>query len=530
MNAINNNPFRILGVPSNATARDIAANQSRLKAYLAASKLVSFPLDGVGGLPSLTRNEELVSQATANINLPQDKLTHALFWFIKPEDSVGSMAWEYLLKGDVDKAIELFAKRDTFASIVNRGVLAFIAGDSITGITCMGKMLQDAKLRTGFVKAITDTTFQITEDELAELFFSNLFEELDAFAVYQNIVDSVDSWTVKYVRKYSIEKPVSFIEEAITKAKSTKGEDPTVWWNAGKELRDSTHNVLLQLIELVGANDSSYQHLADKLANQILQCSIYYFNNSDESREYVLNAKKLAEYSVKIAVGKLTKDRCENAVETLKQKEKNLPPAGVEQEAIAIFKELKAFCEKPDKIEHSVTLLNNTKPKLQAMKAKLGVTNSYYLKLSSQVVNNALHNVIEEVNAAQNALSKIAKYSSLGIVGLDLPRPTFKAAWDVILLMDKFDLEDSFKERYNTNRRTLKDLCGQIGISTSTYRPPTSSTKTPPSSTSSSSSYSSSSYSSSSSSSSSDFWDEYGGCIIQIIIYGIIVLCIATCN
>lgn len=524
MNAINNNPFRILGVPSNATARDIAANQSRLKAYLAASKLVSFPLDGVGGLPSLTRNEELVSQATANINLPQDKLTHALFWFIKPEDSVGSMAWEYLLKGDVDKAIELFAKRDTFASIVNRGVLAFIAGDSIAGITCMGKMLQDAELRTGFVKAVTDTTFQITEDEFAELFFSNLFEELDAFAVYQNIVDSVDSWTAEHVRKYSIEKPVSFIEKAIAKAKSTKGKDPTVWWNAGNELRNSTHKARLQLIKLVGVNDTAFQRLADMLANQILQCSIYYFNNSDESREYVLNAKELAEYSAEVAIGKLMKERCEKAVETLAQKERDLPPAEVEQEVFAIIKELKEFCERPNKIEHSVTLLNNTKSKLQSVKAKLGSTNSYYLRLSSQVVNNALHNVIEEVNASQEALA------SLGSFVLDLIKPTFKAAWDAILIMDQFDLDDSFKERYSTNRRTLKDLCGQIGISTSTYRPPTSSTRTPPSSTSSSSSYSSPSYSSSSSSSSSDFWDEHGGCIIQIIIYGIIALCIATCN
>lgn len=490
MDKIKNNPFRILGVPSNASAKEIAANQSKLKAYLAASKTVSFPLDCVGGQPSLERDTASVGQATANINLPQDKLTHALFWFIKPEDSVGSMAWEYLVKSDEEKALELFSKRDTFAALVNRSVLAFIAGDNIAAITCMGKMIQNDDMRTGFVNAVAGDTIQISEEELAETFFSKVFETIDAFDIFQKIGDSIDSWIAGYIRKYSIQKPFKFIEEAIAKAKSVKGDNSKLWGEVGKELSNSTHKIRLQLIDIVGTVDSSYQRLADKLANQILQCSINYFNNSDGSREYVLNAKKLAEYATKVAVGKLTKDRCEQAVETLAKKEKNLPPAGVEQEAIAIFKELKDFCEKPDKIEHSVTLLNNTKPKLQAMKAKLGVTNSYYLKLSSQVVNNALHNVIEEVNTS---LEFAKQYSSLGIVGMDLIKSTVKTAWNTTLLMDQFDMDVALKERYKANRKTLKDLYNKTRGT-------------------------------------SDFWDEFGGCIIQIIIYGIIGLCIATCN
>ena len=38
--------------------------------------------------------------------------------------------------------------------------------------------------------------------------------------------------------------------------------------------------------------------------------------------------------------------------------------------------------------------------------------------------------------------------------------------------MDGFDMEYDFKtNRYNTNRATLKDMCEQMGISTSTYIP-----------------------------------------------------------
>ena len=167
-----------------------------------------------------------------------------------------------------------------------------------------------------------------------------------------------------------------------------------------------------------------------------------------------------------------------------------------------------------------MNLLNNTKPHLQAIKSKLGSSNGYYLKISTQVVGNALHNVIEEVNALQNdptfqvnmMLDKSAALSSL--------RSVLRSAWQATKLMDTFDMESDFKNsRYDENRRTLSNMCSQVGVSTYT-------------SSSSSSSYRPASrpataYSSTSTSNSSD--DTNWGCIIGIII-AIIIFCIAQCN
>lgn len=61
------------------------------------------------------------------------------------------------------------------------------------------------------------------------------------------------------------------------------------------------------------------------------------------------------------------------------------------------------------------------------MRQKLGVSNQYYIKLSTQVVSNALHNVIEEVNAAQK--DKSEAYLAKVLV----------SAWKVTLIMDTFD-------------------------------------------------------------------------------------------
>lgn len=126
-----------------------------------------------------------------------------------------------------------------------------------------------------------------------------------------------------------------------------------------------------------------------------------------------------------------------------------------------------------------MTLLNNAKPHLQSIKAKLGADSSFYLKLSTQVVGNALHNVIEEVNNAQ-------KDETLSVQGIQIPISTLldretkivqvkrvlQAAWNATKIMDTFDMEQNFKiNRYSPNRSVLKNMCEQLGVPTTTYTP-----------------------------------------------------------
>ena len=209
----------------------------------------------------------------------------------------------------------------------------------------------------------------------------------------------------------------------------------------------------------------------------------------------------LQSYALSIAVGQLTKDRCKENYDILKQAVDNMPPAEVAIEARKVKEELRKFCQLPDKIAHSVTLLNNTKPLLQTIKSKLGATNSFYLSLSTQVVGNALHNIIEEVNQAQNyfmAVIKAVKESGidpslLNYIGDDHSpakiidnkvKPVIQEAWKATVLMDSFDMESDFKtNRYNPNRQSLKEMCETLKISTrvSTLRssaPKTTSTTT----------------------------------------------------
>lgn len=174
---------------------------------------------------------------------------------------------------------------------------------------------------------------------------------------------------------------------------------------------------------------------------------------------------KLQKYAYSISVGHIVKQRCKENVDILQEEIDQLPPSSVMKQYKLIKDELSKFAKQSNTISNAISLLNATKPYLLEMKSIVGSSNEAYLKLSTVVVRAALNNIIEEVNEAQKE----------DPFGFSLPhdiisrlKPVLRKAWDATLLMDTFDMESDFKNRYTDNRRILKDLCNQLGISTKT--------------------------------------------------------------
>ena len=97
MKIISNNPYRLLGVYSNSPVKERIANANKLKAYLKVGKSVSFPLDLSDFMPTPIRTVESMEHVNSSINLPQDQLKYALFWFINGSP-IDDMALAYLQK------------------------------------------------------------------------------------------------------------------------------------------------------------------------------------------------------------------------------------------------------------------------------------------------------------------------------------------------------------------------------------------------------------------------------------------------
>lgn len=500
---ISQNPYRLLGVLSNSPLKDRVGNQNRLMAFAKIGKEVSFPNDFASIISEKPiRTNESIAAANAAINLDNDRLKYAFLWFISGSP-IDNIALKHLQIGNREKALEIFQKKETYSSLINSAVLAFISGDVTTGVNSLSKVIHNRTYRDDLSGALGITRLTDSESEIAERIFGDLLKEIPA---NQLLAGCTDPSIRAIIIKRALDKPISDINAAVAIAKNADVKAPYACLSAGKQLMNLTKGALQIVKELAGASSPQYQMVADNVAKQVLQCSINYYNNApDADVESPRQAMFLQSYALSIAVGQLTKDRCKQNYDILKRAVDNMPPAEVAIEASKVKEELCKFNKLPDKIVHSMTLLNATRPLLQSIKAKLGSSNVFYLSLSTQVIRNALHNVIEEVNLAQKDLDRLIedwkKYGISPSFGgptiLDTTlKSTLREAWTATRLMDSFDMESEFKTKhYNPNRQLLKEMCDDLGVAA--YSSSSSSRSNYPSSTTSrtSSTRSSSNYS-----------------------------------
>lgn len=452
MNILRNNPYRLLGVYSNSPTKERLANHNRMKAFLKVGKPVSFPLDLPQYLSAIQRTEAFVMDAEAQLTLPKDQLLYAQFWFVKATH-LDEVAFNHLFAGEIDKAEEIWQKKDTASSLQNRIVCALMREDYRRAITCAETLYGNPLYSNQFVSAILGTDGNADIGSLAFRFLDVLCDEVGANQLLPFITD--DAWK-SHVEEKAVKPLVDSIQDAIAIAKKSKGKGAEARLNAGEALRENTRSAFQQLKGFLSATDLQYQMIADKLGLEILQCGIDYYNGSEEP-EAAHKAMSLQKYAQSIVVGQMAKDRCEENVDILQKIIEALPPSEVLAEDCAIKEELRKYCKLPDEICYAVTLLNKTKPHLQAIKNKLGSNNKYYLKISTQIVSNALHNLIEEVNAAQKQATSETKKA-------------LREAWKTTLIMDTFDMEQDFKNnRYASNRSVLKDLYERYNVASHPY-------------------------------------------------------------
>ena len=497
---ITNNPFRILGVYSNCKQADIVRNFSRIKAFVNVGKEVHFPSDMDVILPRIERSIDSAQNAVSAINLPIDKLNYALFWFCQANDD-DSAGLECLQNGDIESALSHFTNNDSYSSLINAAILFLVRGDIENAVNAYGTLIHNDQNRLQFCHAICDETVESSELELSHRILDELIREVGAKKIFP-LISNKDDYS--FVRESAIREPVAIINSEISKAKKVSSTDAVNSLSAGKTLISSTSNALSDLKSVVGTDDASYQSIVDSLAKQILQCGINYYNNSSDYNR-AQQALELQKYALDLAQGKLIKERCQKNYDILLKAIDELPPESISHEVSSIQEAIKEFVAKPDKIKYSLSLVRNCWEYLKKIESTLGKKNTYYLKYATLVANNALHNVIEEVNYSQSQLSDdnieritmsrmSEKRSSVfndpfapttfgnlytrtslldsedfirRTVHFELLsdyREVLSQAWLVIKHLDKLSFEESFyKERFIPNKNTLRKLCKQVG-------------------------------------------------------------------
>ncbi|MDR1792489.1 MAG: hypothetical protein LBR36_03465 [Bacteroidales bacterium] len=324
MNIIKNNPYRILGLLAGASAREITRQSSWLKQYIEAAS--DTPVDY--SFPSITplrRTIEDIDAATNTLVLDDDKMLAALFWFWGNNET-DKKAFEMLKAEDNVAAEKIWAVSVQQAGICpqncssfhNLSLLYLLSGKTKEAIRLQLLFLESHFLEN-FKESITDVTYQISPKELQIKFLNAVYEECTQsdrflftqfveFIKEQNFVAKED-----FLKKLA-QKGIAKIDTEIQIAQNQCQTDKNNALKAGNQLKLNTANVLDDIKSLLGKKDVEYAMIADRLAEEMLNCCISSFNETSPDVNDVIT---LIKYSLSIAVGTKATERIKENLEII---------------------------------------------------------------------------------------------------------------------------------------------------------------------------------------------------------------------
>ena len=453
MKILQNNPYRLLGVYANSPTKERLANHNRMKAFLKVGKPVSFPLDVSQYLSSINRSEASVADAEAKLTLPKEQVLYAQFWFVKttPLDDV---AFNHLFAGEIDKAEEIWQKRECASSLQNLIVCALMCGKYAEAISLAGTLYSNTQYINQLVAAVVGMGGNFNVSDLTFSFIDVLCDEIGTNKLLPFITNAI--WK-DYIKDKAVKPIISHIQDAIDVAHKSKGKRATARLEAGRTLMRSTKDMLSDLRRLLSVSDIQYEVIADKLAQEILQCGIDYYNNTNDD-DAPHNAMILQKYALSVAVGNLVKNRCKENVDTL---EKVGPEYAVRNEIkflMNIIKQLRGgedhdkYSRIMFKFGRSISdvqgLVEKSIPYINRMKEKLGSSDDLYIKVTSAVVSTAVNAIVEIINMQQ----------SLSLGNADGLKPVISAAISAMGIIGNIDMDTMTRQYYNRNNSTLVSM------------------------------------------------------------------------
>lgn len=426
MKLIRNNPYRIAGILSNATERELQKQKAKIKAYVRVGKEIKFDYD-FDVFEGINRTEDLVEKAFSNMEQNLDKVNYALFWFLNasPFDET---ALEYLKNGDETKALEIWKKvthnkdvnSKNFSAFNNLGTFKLLSknqDDIREGIEAKMKLIESEYFES-FVHSVADETHTIDNEKQIEKLvdellthFKNQYSSSETLQLFSNCNGS----TQNYLSKKFTDEPLHNIESQIESCKRSRKLNKNRANLLGLNLDSICKDDLALLKSLLGVSDLKYKTVADQLANEIMQCGIDYFNESQENNSrdnYLEQAQKLTKIADRIAVGKLTKDRVKDSLTSLadmKDREIN--------QAIAVLVSIKLAYDKAiSEIDAQVSSMRMNMPYNQSInyskvdKMKASCLN--WSKVVELVSNEISLRDIEKIKNSSNQ-SKVSQYKKL---------------------------------------------------------------------------------------------------------------------
>lgn len=483
MELIRQNPYHVIGVLAGANQKTIAKQKSKINAFQKVGKSIEFDTDlDFTGKPD--RSNGAVEKAFADIEINQNKVFNALFWFAN-HNHLDDTALNYLQSGDLEKPEDIWQKTTNgkeissknFTAFSNLGTLkleiAFADGSMedtenlIEGIRLKTELLTSDNF-SDFCRLVADETYTVDQDTELKTFINAILEELnkqkvlDAKGIH-SLIGSIHPRLKSIVSEKLTGAPLHNIERRTEQTKKKRNENPEDGLELARNLYRETKSDLTTLSELLGKSDLKYRMTADKLAKEILQCGVDYFKEYQDDEE--LHNGDLGEDVIElfriadpIAVGTQTKERIseniEGVLEWIDNAEERRKEKRIEEELKYVTDKLERFKRLPDTIENADDLVTSCKPKLQNIKSVLGANDDFYIQISSAVVNNVQGMLVTVINNAQQDPS--VRYELEGL------KSKVMYAIKVSDKLETLDMDSELKVQYNKNKHTLRTIFAKI--------------------------------------------------------------------
>lgn len=513
------NPYRIIGVLANASEKDLQQRKSKIQAFARIGKAIDSELD-FSFLPAIERSSEQIERAFASIEQAQDKINHALFWFINVTP-IDAAALGHLKNGDVEKAREIWSKivggktitAKNFSAFANLSTLCLSNNNVFKEGLALKTQLVESEVFTDFVHLVADQTATVDTQKQLEWLIEEFLIGLKGKSNILSYFSLCSTQVQQLVAKYFTQEPIHLIETEVAKAEKGRKDTPRNAYQIGKNLFATTKAPLSELQKILGNNDLNYKRLSDSVAKTLTQCSIDYVNALQETADPFDQGLELLKWANTLAVNSLTKERIAENKKTLEEIADRARNREI-TDAIVFLQMVKNMYEENERdIRQKIKEVERTLPFGQS--------------INWDSVNDMIHNSINWDRVIESTKDEIPRKNITKI----------KAHTDANRIKQYKDLVTFLFSKLNYSQKSqvsyLKYWETSSSTSSNTRTASTSSTTTRTTSATSTQSTSSSSYSSSSSSNSrasstsSPDWD-FIFPVFKIVIFIIIIIIIAN--
>ena len=347
MDIIFQNPFRVLGIPVTATDREIAKQINDIAIYAEMDKIIEYDSDNFFSIKPC-RTSAHIQEAKQQIEQPNNKLFYSLFWFWEnAHNTIDIMAFDELKNGNYEKAYEFWKKgvakgitSENYSNLKNLSILILglstwkgklKKGNFAISLSRFGKFFTNGHLENFANKILglkhsvdlsdtknhfVDEIISMVKPHLSQRKSKNKITHKELLSHFYNFPESIQN---DILDKF-LGKNIHNIERQVDKSERNRKDDGCNANIIGIELYKTTKNDIKQLGAVLPQSAIKYQLVVDKLAEEILQCSIDYFNISiNLDIEPGGDALKLVKIAKNIVIGEKSKNRINENYDTIKE-------------------------------------------------------------------------------------------------------------------------------------------------------------------------------------------------------------------